>query len=1131
MKVNTKRSRLLSLLLCLIMILGAFPVSVFAEEQLPEMNAKIEGDILNWEPIEGAYKYKYTLNNNIMINGVVSDGAKSVFGYLDNTETSIDLVERCRFFKMVNWPSTEVTICAVNENKEEISTVWKGTYNYTQAQYLSQVTNVQLNGNVLSWDAVDNAEEYCVKLDALDASVVTRFTVNTSMDLTNVLFSGTHTYHISIVPQADYYVSPTEYTLFSQTLTAAKPDIQNLKLNGDFLTWDPFEGAGIYYYDIISDATGEEIWSGKQSETSIDLALYCYNNGAADGTYTVHLSAYDMSKEYWGASQLSAEMTVSYNYDSTIKRPVSLEFFNRGTAPTLIYEPGTWFNTSNLKLKVNYLDNTASLTYCENNQVLDGSKADMIPGKKTVTVIYTQNGRTVSCIIDIHVHDWDSKWTHDMEHHWHECNTTSNVACNRTTNSSKNGYGAHADSDGDGCCDVCGYMQIDSVSVSTNAQAQIPVVGQTNSESGYRNPVNVTVTSPAGIVRSNKGSNYWYYTDADSGKTLYTYGNTDAFAASDQYYYHLSFCTANALPATITVTVDGKTYTDVATEKSASDGLYYFTIDHGPYTAKAAGSHIHQWTTGNSTYVYNNTHHWHECEAAGCTVTDNSLKSGYAAHVFEARNTANALKSAATCTEAKVYYYSCVCGAIDTSRTFSYGDAEGHKAGDTWYSNGSQHWHICSVCGIIMESTVEDHYGGSATCSAKKICYVCDVAYGDYGAHSFTKNVQKDEALKSPAVHLQNAVYYKSCEYCGAVSSNESDTFTAAGTAPGHTAGSEWLYDANQHWHICSADGCDYKFADSVENHHGGTATCTEKAVCIDCGQSYGDVISHVYTDNNDVTCNACGFTRCILRVTTEIESRIPIVGRSSNEALFAVYKTVQGLPSGFSTSSTFCDWYSLSESGTKTVYYSWQNIPFVEGEYYYMLGLATETAELVSYPTTVFLDGKEYTVTPTFDGTWYKLYIDLGPYTASHSVTVSGTATSFGSDTDDVTIQLIKSGASEASYETVVKGNSASYSIKGVAPGTYTMKVMKNKNITREYTVTVSSDNVTQNVYLCLLGDVNDDGLLNTADYSMIKAYAMGDATFDDVQKSAADLTHDGAVDAYDAICLDLYINDLIEL
>ena len=42
--------------------------------------------------------------------------------------------------------------------------------------------------------------------------------------------------------------------------------------------------------------------------------------------------------------------------------------------------------------------------------------------------------------------------------------------------------------------------------------------------------------------------------------------------------------------------------------------------------------------------------------------------------------------------------------------------------------------------------------------------------------------------------------------------------------------------------------------------------------------------------------------------------------------------------------------------------------------------------------------------------------------------VTVSGTATSFNSDTDDVTIQLIESGASEPAYEAVVKGNSANY-------------------------------------------------------------------------------------------------------
>ena len=101
--------------------------------------------------------------------------------------------------------------------------------------------------------------------------------------------------------------------------------------------------------------------------------------------------------------------------------------------------------------------------------------------------------------------------------------------------------------------------------------------------------------------------------------------------------------------------------------------------------------------------------------------------------------------------------------------------------------------------------------------------------------------------------------------------------------------------------------------------------------------------------------------------------------------------------------------------------------------------------------------------------------------------VTVSGTATSFNSSTDDVTIQLIESGASEAAYETIVKGNTASYSIAGVAPGTYTMKVMKQNHVTREYTVTVGAENVTQDVEIWLLGDVNGDGTINVKDKKLI--------------------------------------------
>ena len=108
-------------------------------------------------------------------------------------------------------------------------------------------------------------------------------------------------------------------------------------------------------------------------------------------------------------------------------------------------------------------------------------------------------------------------------------------------------------------------------------------------------------------------------------------------------------------------------------------------------------------------------------------------------------------------------------------------------------------------------------------------------------------------------------------------------------------------------------------------------------------------------------------------------------------------------------------------------------------------------------------------------------------PETEIVGYTVSGTATSFNSDTDEVIIQLTESGAAEPAYEAIVKGNSASYSIADVPAGTYTMKVMKQNHVTREYTVTVGMENVAQDVEIWLLGDVNGDGTINVKDKKLI--------------------------------------------
>ena len=110
-------------------------------------------------------------------------------------------------------------------------------------------------------------------------------------------------------------------------------------------------------------------------------------------------------------------------------------------------------------------------------------------------------------------------------------------------------------------------------------------------------------------------------------------------------------------------------------------------------------------------------------------------------------------------------------------------------------------------------------------------------------------------------------------------------------------------------------------------------------------------------------------------------------------------------------------------------------------------------------------------------------------------NIKVSGKVTSFNSDTDDITIELFAEGSASADYTVSVKGNTAAYSIEGVVAGTYTMKVSKNNHVTREYTVVVSTDDVTQDAKIHLLGDVTGDGKINSLDKKKIYNHINGEA------------------------------------
>ena len=148
-----------------------------------------------------------------------------------------------------------------------------------------------------------------------------------------------------------------------------------------------------------------------------------------------------------------------------------------------------------------------------------------------------------------------------------------------------------------------------------------------------------------------------------------------------------------------------------------------------------------------------------------------------------------------------------------------------------------------------------DHSGNTAqpTCTEPVACSVCGGTIAALG-HNFS--VQQHD----------NNEHWNKCSRCDVIDGKEphdwdngrvnvQPTCTTAGEktytctdcdfekieridAKGHNYGEAWQHDATHHWHSCT--DCDAK--DSYVAHSGGTATCTEKAKCEVCGESYGEL-------------------------------------------------------------------------------------------------------------------------------------------------------------------------------------------------------------------------------------------------------------------------------------------------
>ena len=335
-----------------------------------------------------------------------------------------------------------------------------------------------------------------------------------------------------------------------------------------------------------------------------------------------------------------------------------------------------------------------------------------------------------------------------------------------------------------------------------------------------------------------------------------------------------------------------------------NDAVYFKSCSCGEIstteTFTAAGTQLgHAWA---SDWSKDTDNHWKECsrchekkdEAAHDYGSDNICDTcGYDKTVPHTHNLTLVPAKAPTCTEkGTTAYYTCdgcdkwfedATGASEiTDKTSVILAATGHSVSD-WKSDHTDHWKECTVvgCGVIIEDSKAAHTAGewiidtpaTATTSGSKHkeCTVCGYtmatetipatgggehthSYGSdwkYDAdnhwHECSCGDKADKAahtagewiIDTPATATTSGSKHKECTVCGYTMATETIPATGGGEHT-HSYGSDWKYDADNHWHECScgdkADKAAHDFKWVVDKEATATQKGSKHEECKVCG-------------------------------------------------------------------------------------------------------------------------------------------------------------------------------------------------------------------------------------------------------------------------------------------------------
>ena len=226
-----------------------------------------------------------------------------------------------------------------------------------------------------------------------------------------------------------------------------------------------------------------------------------------------------------------------------------------------------------------------------------------------------------------------------------------------------------------------------------------------------------------------------------------------------------------------------------------NDGTIAVSAVVDRYTTKLVACK-HNWSGEWKTDTHQ---HWKECSIC-------KGKNDVSAHTYDQESVKDIYKASdANCTSPALYHWSCACGA-EGADTFKNGnknpDNHSGALGD-WQSDENNHWKEYTCCHVPA----------------------------DKAPHNWDTGVIK----KQPTCTTAGEKTY-TCADCGRT---KKETVSATG----HSWSKEWKSDTTHHWHDCKNANCDVtenSAKDGYAEHSGGTANCTQQAVCTIGRTAYG---------------------------------------------------------------------------------------------------------------------------------------------------------------------------------------------------------------------------------------------------------------------------------------------------